>query len=109
MEQTLATMTLRLSAARRVFKKITPEGLLLSLLAGLPPAAAWTGCQVSVSSGDGEEQGAVTMAATGPGAPEVMDGLAARLEQLGVQVEGRSGGEGSAGEPLCRAEDGRWV
>jgi hypothetical protein len=109
-EGTQVSMELRLSAARTVFKKITPQGLVASLLAGLPPSQEWTGCEVSICAASAGEAGHGTfgVVTAGPGAQAVLDGLAGRLEQLGIPLEAR-GGHAEPGEVLCRAEDGRWV
>lgn len=110
MERTQVSMKLRLSAARAVFKKISPQGLVASLLAGLPPSQEWTGCEVSICADSAGEAGHGTfgVVATGPGARAVLDGLADRLEQLGIPLEARRG-ESDSGEVLCRATDGRWA
>lgn len=97
----------KLSAARRVFKKVTPESMMLAVLAGVTPAPAWEGCQVSVAASDAPGDSTVQIQTNGPGAEAAAEALAEALGKFGIEPTACQASQAPSA-PLSTAHGDRW-
>ena len=90
------------------FQKTGTEGLMMALLARMPPRPEWDGCLVYEGDSPEGGQGGVCIGIRGPGAEQVQLRLMEQLEQFEIPVRQAYEGGPEVRRELARASGERW-
>ena len=96
------------AAAVQAFRQTDVKRLLLAVLAGVPPEAAWTGCLLYEGESPIAEGKTVCIGAEGPGAEQVQRRVVEACERLGITVLEIYEGGPESRTAIARASVGRW-
>jgi hypothetical protein len=96
------------AAAAAVFQEVGTQGLVLAILARVPPNPAWEGCLVYKGAAPDDSARMVCIAMRGPGAIEVQERLVETFERAGIPVPAIYEGGPEPQLELARVVDGRW-
>ena len=97
-----------LQGALSVFPGVSVEGLLMAVLARVPPAPQWEGCVVYTGATPLDAEATVCVGTRGPGAGEAQLRLAQEFETLKIPVLALYDVGPEQLEEIARAAQGRW-
>lgn len=97
-----------LRGALGVFPAVSVEGLLLAVLARVPPAAGWEDCVVYTGTTPLDPEATACVVTRGPGAREAQLRLAQEFETLKIPVLALYESGPEEPEQVARAVQGRW-
>jgi hypothetical protein len=95
-------------SAARAFKQVGAREIMLAVLAGIPPEAAWDGCLVYVGEPTVEQAGQACIGIRGPAADTVQQRLVEGLEKIGIKIIELYEGGPEPSEPIATASGGKW-
>jgi hypothetical protein len=98
----------RVSAAQ-VFQEIGTKGLLLAVLARVPPMPEWEGCLVYKGQAPDDSARMVCIAMSGPSAIQVQERVVEAFEATGIPVAAIYEGGPEPQLELARVVGGRWA
>jgi hypothetical protein len=96
-------------SAAQAFQQIGIDGLVLAVLAGVPPEAGWEGCRVYEGPSPGDPETTVCIGIRGPGAATVQERLVEAFERNAIAVRRVYEGGPPVRRDIARAVGGTWV
>jgi hypothetical protein len=96
------------AAAAGVFQEIGTQGLLLAILARIPPEPGWEGCLVYKGAAPDDSARMVCIGMQGPGAMEIQERIVETFEKNGIPVPAIYEGGPEPQLELARVVDGVW-
>jgi hypothetical protein len=107
-DPTFSFMYDRASAAQ-AFQRIGIDGLVLAILAGVPPEAEWEGCRVYEGPSPGDPETTVCIGIRGPGAATVHERLVEAFERNAITVRQVYEGGPPVRRDIARVDNGTWA
>jgi hypothetical protein len=95
--------------AARVFQEIGTRGLVLAILARLPPEPGWEGCVVYRGAAPDDSPRMVCIGMTGPSAIEVQQRIVETFEATGIPVPTIYEGGPEPQLELAKVTNGKWT
>ena len=96
------------AAAAEVFTEIGTQGLVLAILARVPPEAEWEGCLVYKGEAPEASARMVCIGMRGPSAMKVQEKVVETFEATGIPVPSIYEGGPEPQHELARVTNGRW-
>lgn len=97
------------AAAANVFTEIGTQGLVLAILARVPPEPEWEGCLVYKGDAPDSNARMVCIAMRGPSAMQVQERVVETFEATGIPVPSIYEGGPEPQLELARVANGRWA
>jgi len=94
--------------AAGVFQEIGTQGLVLAILARIPPEAEWEGCLVYKGAAPEDSARMVCIGMTGPSAMQVQERMVEAFEGTGIPVPSIFEGGPEPQLELARVKNGVW-
>lgn len=94
--------------AARVFQEIGTQGLVLAILARIPPEPDWEGCLVYKGAAPDDSARMVCIGMRGPSAVQVQEKIVETFEATGIPVPSIYEGGPEPQHELAKVKDGRW-
>ena len=97
------------AVSAQVFQEIGTQGLVLAILARIPPEPEWEGCLVYKGEAPEGSARMVCIAMSGPSAIEVQEKMVETFEATGIPVPAIYEGGPEPQLEIARVVNGRWA